>query len=64
MAVLRTWPTLLRHGKTINRIAAFMCRSDIRNGGNYLEIIVGITGLIFAALLVYLVTILFRSDKI
>jgi hypothetical protein len=29
-----------------------------------LHIIVGITGLIFAALLIYLVMILFRSDKI
>ena len=29
-----------------------------------MQIIVGITGLIFAALLIYLVMILFRSDKI
>ncbi len=28
-----------------------------------MQVIVGIAGLIFAALLVYLVTILFRSDK-
>lgn len=29
-----------------------------------MQIIIGITGLVFAVLLVYLITILFRSDKI